>query len=402
MTDPTLRRRVILLAAVAVTTTLLVLLVALRRDKLRAVLGTDQPGAGAPLALRLAFPADPAALARIDHARVHRTLWPAWVKLRHGTGADGAEARAAFAALRGALGGERNLTALLDELARRVAGDLRVEAARLLYLCWAWSAYLARYDKPWRLVGGLRRGKRPRDDLFYVKTYRVLHRVKKPQPLWVVRRVDPFDLGPEAATQASAEEGAFVVVGAVERFAVERLWPLLDARADAELFDAERSFARLLRPIVARALPRAAHAALRDSVGDRLVLRQTARLINARARCGSRFRLGAMPWWGLSTADEAALRDAVSRSRDDARCPEIKKAEERSLLAASDRLAKRAGLRAAVGALVSWLARGAAREALVELEAIKANCHCHKCLGLDPRAQPRLAALLSMLAHPEH
>ena len=37
-----------------------------------------------------------------------------------------------------------------------------------------------------------------------------------------------------------------MVVGAVERFAVERLWPLLDARADAELFDAERSFARLL------------------------------------------------------------------------------------------------------------------------------------------------------------
>ncbi len=340
-------------------------------------------------------------LAASDLERVHRRLLPAWgIAL----GSMLSRAPAEMQRLRASIK-DPNLLDLARELDRLASEDPARHSKRIFYLLRAWNTYLDRNGQPWHVDGGVRLSPRA---FLYLKVYRVVAdmRVKvagEPMRARLLRRVDNTNVVELYLGSASQhQDGAMVVVDRISEFAQNQLWPLL-ATPGKEAAPLSR-FGPRVRAEARRELPPAAVTLLTRLAPARAALVHGMREINAQARCGSRFRVLAIPHRGLSERARAtlwrvALRDAGSR------CPAITAEGVQAMVAASDRLAAAPGLDAAVGALTAWVARGVtvhesrhvADDARVNLETSAPACEaCPNDMDRATRAE--LSAYLASFA----
>jgi hypothetical protein len=340
-------------------------------------------------------------VAGIDFEAVHRELWPAWIS------AVPAEESAAFDALSSAVALDPFLTRRLDRT-RALSADAGSNARGLLNQVWAWNRYLDRLEVPWRLTAGVQVNG-PQDAIFYVKSYRVISDTDTQvgEGAWrtrVVQRVD--DLGAiegYLGLTSDHEQGALVVTERVASFAFERIWPLLDARLDAERRPEEQVFAQGVREAVGRSLPGHQVSVLQDTAEGRFWLERAVAAVHRRSRCGSRFRIGALPFDGLRHSDLITVRRfAAATAASD--CPDVTHNEAVTLMLFSRKLQEAEALRPALEALTAWVARAIAiheaRHAADDAETGPLVCDgCPEGAGEVTRLE--MSAYLASFAHPD-
>ncbi|MEM6954295.1 MAG: hypothetical protein AAF645_01365 [Myxococcota bacterium] len=286
--------------------------------------------------------------------------WPAWTIARGR--AMRAETRAtrrraeeaahrAFVELRYSHGADRNLVALLDELALRLETPLE-EARRIDYLLWAYNHYLDEADVPWRLEATMRVDDPP---LLYTRSYEVLSDHDTPSGrLRLLQRADLTNVD-EGFLGHTDRDAAMVMMDRTVHFAVHRIWPMLSAGLDARLPPSLRTLAPFVRDAAALALPADERALLEETAVDELALIEVAASIHARAECGNTFRIYGLPWNGLSPPDQEALIGALERGRG-GDCPQVTLDEAARLIGASERLGELPQLAPAVETLATWVA----------------------------------------------
>ena len=406
-----MRRRRVLVVTLLLAFGLCAAIVGARGRALAAWLRGEGDLAGNPRYLP-AHPVDRAALGRIDLERLHAELIPDWAAAAAANGERGGRARAAaaLAAVLAAVAPDANLTALFTELAHRVARSPLRDAARIDWLVWAWSDYLDRAGLPWRLEGGVRLGGGRAS--FVAKTYHSTAELRvtvgeRPYRARLLERADWTNVYELYLGEASrADEGALVVVDRVRDFAVERVWPLLDASIDATRTPLDRAFAAAIRAEVAAALPPRSVAVLRDTAPAHWTVREAVEAIHFRHRCGSDLVVEIFPWEGLPPAGRALLRRAALGDHDPI-CPEVTAGEAKALIGASERLEHAERLVEALEGLVAWLARGVtvheSRHAADDdrADGLRTPLDCRGCPGgLDTGARAELSAYLASFAAP--
>ena len=303
------------------------------------------------------FAAVPGKLAASDLEQVHRRLLPAW-GIAMGS-LSGKRAPAAMKRLRARVK-DPNLLALLDELNRLTTANPGEHSERIFYLLRAWNSYLDRNRKPWHVDGAIRLRPRP---FLYLKVYRVVADLRvqvsdESIRARLLRRVDGTNVVELYLGSASRhQDGAMVVVDRIVEFSINEVWPLLaPPKSDAAPPPRQR-FGPLVRQEARRVLPASALTLLSRLAPARARLADGMKSINAQARCGSRFRVLAIPFSGLSERARSMLRRVAQRDLDGP-CPAITTAAAEEMIEASKELEAAANLEAAVGALAVWVARG--------------------------------------------
>ena len=302
---------------------------------------------------------DTATLGEIDFGLIHGELWPAYVAAAPG------QEDAAFQRLRDAVAPDAYLVQRVDRMRRLAEADPAGNAERLLYQVWAWNRYLDMAAVPWRLTAGVQ-VLGPHDARFYVKSYRVLSDTPTrvgDTGYWrtqVVQRVDDLSVveGYLGLT-SDHESGAVVVAERVAAFAIERVWPLLDPELDNERLAIDARFAPSIRDAARQALHPTDYLVLEDTAADRFWLERAVAQVHTRARCGSRFQIGHLPFDGLHHRDLLEVRRYAAATADSP-CPDVTPIEAAALTMRSRRLQDTAGLRQALEALSAWVARSIA------------------------------------------
>lgn len=347
-------------------------------------------------------------LARVDLARVHAELLPAWLESvereRRGewSGED-----ATFAALYTEAGRDPNLASILLELRGVARGRLEDEAGRALYLLWAWEDYVAHFGHPWAVEAGVSRV-RGRAAL-QLATYHVDGVVDArvgvtPHEIRLVLRADGSDLR-EAYLGATrrADDHARVVLDRVADFAIEEIWPLLGA-SDDELSPSERAWAPRIRAEVEAALAPGDYDELVAAAAERRRIRAVVKSVRERRDCVRVRLLRRVPKAGFTEDELAALRGVTAREID-RRCPSLTPLELSDLAIASRGLNARAQLGTAIAALVAWAAQPvvvhearhlADRAALGGLDE---PIDCRSCdAGMSADARAELSGQLAAIA----
>jgi hypothetical protein len=300
----------------------------------------------------------PAELAEVDLELVHAELLPVWLAevedARRGLDADEA---GAFAALLAEAGRDPNLAGILVELRALVLHDLDTEAGRALYLLWAWEDYVGHFGHPWAVEAGVSRVRgRPSLQLATYSVHGVLE-AKVGIGAHEIRLVERADAGElrEAYLGATrrADDHARVVIDRVADFAVEEIWPLLDASDDASLSLAEQAWAPSLRLEAASALAVSDLDVLVATAPAQRRIRAVVNTVRERRECARRRLLQRVPWAGFGEAELSRLQ-AVAAIEVDRACPSITPLELSELAEASRQLREHEDLRAPVGALVAW------------------------------------------------
>lgn len=349
-------------------------------------------------------PPDPEALARIDFERVHAVLIPTWtIALANATSPYWRRhADDRFQELADAVAPDPNLHALLTRTHQTLRSDPIGQAHRLDYRLWAYNDYLDRQRVPWRLEAALVLGEERA--IFHTFSYEVVAdaRTREGHRLRLLRRADPTSsVEGWLGKTGPPEEGAMVLMRRVLHFTVRHVWPgmhpALDARRPAE----ERPWLPPVRSEVADALDEESLRVLRETAVDQQALIEVAAAIEARAECGSRFRLHALPYNGLSGASLRSIYRALARSQARPDCPEITIDEAARIVGASERLAQTDGLEDAVERLAMVVARSVAVHELRHVADGEALA-CPGCPeGLDGLAREEVSAYLSAFADPD-
>ncbi|MBI5499614.1 MAG: hypothetical protein HY907_05195 [Deltaproteobacteria bacterium] len=311
-------------------------------------------------------PDDPAALATIDHAKVHGELFPGWiVAAAHARSYEAwQEAKRVFSGLREAAAPDANLAAILDELQTLVDENAWSHASRILVLYEAWSDYLARNGVGYEVRAVVHEGGSAPPWVgarFYATVAPLGVRVGEHEvEVRLVRRTD--DLNVRELYLGSASEkgkGVRVVVDRVSDFALRELWPLLapvPAAGEDPLTPLERNLAPRVAADIEAALPADAVAVLRDTAGARACLTRVVRQVEERQECGSRYGFNFIPWNGFSADTLASAARRAERSAGDA-CPALTREEAADMARCSAEPAAAAGVRPALERLVAWAAR---------------------------------------------
>ncbi|MCA9707288.1 MAG: hypothetical protein KDK70_15655 [Myxococcales bacterium] len=354
-------------------------------------------------------PPSPPAADRVDQARVHAELLPAWLiaRSRRTRGLDGAGEPEAFEALREAVAPDANLTELLDELhALSSPGALAEDPRRALYLGWAWSRYLDQQQVPFVVHGAIRGSEF--GPMLSAAIYRVdadagvrlgegTYRVR------LVSRIDGTNLR-EQYLGAAGVDDAVLVLDRLQEFALADVWPLLDPWL--ELRPAGRR--HFAGPLLQEAREHLSSTALRQlgqSAAARWQITSTLQRLEARqASCGSGFRINEVPWYGFDDERVARLRDVATRHAD-RHCPGITMGEVDALAQASAALDPSPELQRALEELVAWTAqhvaiheaRHLADAALVQ--GFDEPLPCASCAdGMGIAARAELSGYLASLA----
>jgi hypothetical protein len=362
-----------------------------------------------------AHPDDPAALAAIDHAKVHGELFPRWiVAAAHARSYEAwQESKGVFVGLREAVAADANLAAIADELQSLVDENAWSHASRILVLYQAWSDYLERNGVGYEVRAVVHEGGSAPPWVgarFYATVAPVAIRVgERELEVRLVRRADDLNIRELYLGSASEKgRGVRVVVDRISDFALQELWPLL-AGAPAGDWDPltrlERNFATRVSAEIEAALPADAAATLREVAGARACLTRVVRQVEERAECGSRFGFNFIPWNGFSADTVARAKRRAERSGDDD-CPEVTVEEAEDMARCSAELAGAgAGLRPALERLVAWAARHTAvHEARHGADSLAAEAGrpltCRGAEALVGDACSELSAYLAAFAEP--
>jgi len=353
-------------------------------------------------------PESPERLAAIDWRAVHGRLLPGWM-IAQSRSIEGfasqshLEAHRRFAELRYAVGPDRNLVELLDELERHLREDPVGRARRIDYLLWAYNEYLDRNEVPWRLEASLtlRRDRRRRHDaLFMTRSYEVLGDMQTAEGhrLRLLRRADLTNIDEGILGHASDRRtGALVMMGQVMQFAVHQVWPMLHAGLDVRLSADQRGLAPHVRREALAAFSPDLLLLLNETAVDQQALIEVADAIHARESCGNTFKIWGLPWNGLAPPDKLALVEALGRSQG-RECPEVTLTEAARLLGASERLGGEEELALAVEELVTWVARAVSVHELRHV-ADQRDPACTGCPeGMSGTAKDELSAYLESFA----
>ncbi len=322
---------------------------------------------------------DPAVVAALDLERVHRELWPDWVA------APAAEEAAAYARLYEAVRADPYLAERVARTRALARADPVGHAQRLLYQVWAWNRYCDLVGAPWRLTAGIH-VTGPDDAVFYVKSYRIISDTptRVGGSSWrtrVVQRVDDLSaVEGYLGLTGDHEEGAVVVAERVADFAIDRVWPLLDAALDPERSAVDAAFAPRIRADAGRALPAEALEVLGRTAADRFWMQRAVRAVHDRARCGSRFRIPHLPYAGLDRAALVEIRRYAAATASQP-CPDVTEMEAMALTTRSRALRATAGLAGALEALNGWVARAVAIHEARHAADDAAGVRCADCPG---------------------
>ncbi|MCB9596230.1 MAG: hypothetical protein H6719_26140 [Sandaracinaceae bacterium] len=334
--------------------------------RVRAVVRGEATIEGAPV-YAPEHPMSDYARQAIDFDRVHRELIPAWtLGIQHTARSSSRYWRNVsderFEALAAELEPDPNLTDLMTQTHTSLREDPIDRLHRLDYWLWAYNRYLDDSGVPWRLEASLflRDGRRP---ALSTRSYEILADARNPtgQRVRLLRRADRLG-SVEGWLGRTGQHGddAMVLMRRVLHFTVRHVWPALHPALDGRRPAAERSWAPWVRQEVSAALDPETFRLLSETAEDQQALIEVTHEIEARAACGSRFRIYQLPYNGLSRASLHALEAAVYRSRSDTECPEVTLEEAAQLVGASERLASTDGIEEAIERLTMVVARSVA------------------------------------------
>jgi hypothetical protein len=248
-------------------------------------------------------PVGPEALARIDFARVHGERLTAWTlaMARARTPSGRRHADRAFAELADEVAPDPNLAELLTVAHHALRDDPLEHLDRLDYVFWAYNHYLERQRIPWRIDASLVLGEDQRPVL-YALSYEVLvdTRTASGRRLRLLRRADRTNAVEAWYGHTGGEAGAQVLMDRVLTFTLQHVWPALHPALDAQRPETERPWIEPVRREVRAALDPETYALLARTAPDRQALLEVAAAVSTRHACGSRFRIGELPWHGLS------------------------------------------------------------------------------------------------------
>lgn len=334
--------------------------------------------------------------------RVHVELLSAWLLSRANAPGAGSEEEA-FEALVTALdeGG-------IPEL-RSIAEDLREETQRKGYekddalagYLTAWNDALDRAGAPFVLRGGALMS--PRGPQLFITSGRTLHdgRVdvgSQSARVRVIERVDRTNIRESVLGEnVEVAEGGLILSDRVLEFAIDRIWPVLDANAKPTAWPI--ALVDQVRAEVRRDLPPEAYSVLERLAGVRLAAVEAALGTQSRRRC-SGFLFPRVGWRGVSPRDRDVLRRHVS-AKD---CPGVTEEEFEAVRTFTDRAAAEPDLEEAVSALLAWAARPIAlhesrHAADVDVTgSLRDPVPCAACGGLSERARNELSAYTAEFA----
>ena len=270
-----------------------------------------------------AHPNDPAALAKIDQAKVHGELFPKWiVAAAHARSYEAwQESKEVFAGLREAVTPDANLTAIADELQSLVDENAWSHAKRILVLYQAWSDYLERNGIGYEVRAVVHEGGSAPPWVgarFYATVAPLAVRVgDRELEVRLVRRTDDLNIRELYLGSASEKgRGVRVVVDRISDFALRELWPLLTPVPEGDwdpLTLRERNFAPRVAAEIEAALPADAVESLRRTAPARACLTRVVRQVEDRASCGSRYGFNFVPWNGFSADTLARAKRRAER-----------------------------------------------------------------------------------------
>jgi hypothetical protein len=344
---------------------------------------------------------DPRALATIDFERVHGELLPRWTVALANATSPYWERRAdmRFEELAAAVEPDPNLHDLLTRTHAALGEDPVAHARRLDYWLWAYNDYLDAQGVPWRVEASLSLG--AERAIFRTLSYEVLvdeendagHRLR------LMRRADRINtVEGWMGHTGRPEDGAMVLMRRVLHFTVRHVWPGLHPALDQRRPPAERSWLPYVREEARAALDPETFRLLQETAVDQQQLIEVAAAIEARAECGSRFRIFGLPYNGLSARSIRALSSALVRSRGNEECPEVTPSEAAAIIGASERLGTTEGVAPAVEALAMVVARSVAAHELRHV-ADGEEIPCPGCPeGLEGLARAEVSAYLAAFA----
>ena len=303
----------------------------------------------------------------IDFEELHREVIPAWtVGLAQAAQsgrrywADRADDR--FATLAAAVEPDPNLSDLLRQTHEALRHDPVGRADRVDYWLWAYNRYLDDSHIPWRLEASLAL-RDANSAVLITRSYEVLADARTPtgERLRLMRRADRLGIvaGWLGRTGRNGD-GAMVLMRRVLHFTVRHIWPAMHPALDRRRPRRERTWLPAVREELQAALPQATLDLLRETAVDQQALIEVAEEIEARQRCGSRFRLAGLSYNGLSRRNARAIQNALVRSRGNSECPEVTLDEAARIVGASERLARTVGLEDAIERLTMVVARSVA------------------------------------------
>ncbi len=353
-------------------------------------------------------------------ADVHSEHLPMWsiAQSRIGAGGEPARERAddAFATLSASLDGFPAAAQLMADL-REDTLDPTLLAERndaITSTVTAWNQLMSSLGRPWWIDGTvlIHRGD-PAQNIFYIKTYRVLGDTSltvdgAPYRTRLVARADHTNVVESMLGHASPhQDGAIILADRLYDFANRDLWPLLDPALDAQRQPLHAAFAPKARAELLALLSEDAAAKLTATAAARFALVEAVHAVGERAKCGSTFRIYDLPWDGISEDYYEPFRNYA---RDDVGkpCPSITKEEAEAIISSSEALKDSGiGLRDAVGELVAIAARKVSvHEARHSADHATANAFdtplpCEPCgEHMSRSARAELSAYAATFAHP--
>lgn len=333
---------------------------------------------------------------------------PAWVislNVLHQVAAGEAYERstrlmeARFRAMR-AREGDPALQSYIDRIHALMLDDIADKNWEVYDLFSRWNGDIAARGHPYRIEHSI--GGDPLSPTLYVTVYRALTmgtvRVGAAEvPARVLGRIDRANLTVADFGAAGPPELAVARVDRARDHVVRELWPLLDATADPSRSPAERRWLLHLRGELRAAASPTLYAAAATGAQTYRALGEVVAGVNARARCGSTFRLFGARAHGLTARDKlAVLRAAEARSNP--LCPAVTADEAASMIALSDALARTAHLDDALDAFTAAVLRATlVGEARGIVDARAAGLHgAVPCPGCDASTDAAARAELSV------
>ncbi|MEN0061479.1 MAG: hypothetical protein AAGA48_04970 [Myxococcota bacterium] len=293
---------------------------------------------------------NPAVVRAIDHELVHEQLIPDWVR------ATGGLKALHWERLQREVASDPNLSALLDRMGHLIDQGPAQHLDELEVVVRTWNDVMASAEVPYRLADEFTaRG-------WFLKAYRnVLMDASVTVDggtygVTVRRRVD--EAGPVDAWLGQIhahQERVVILLDRVTSFTLDRIWPLLDPVLDTETDPLASRFAQAVRSEVAAALPPESVNALVDTAADRFWLLRATESVHRRASCGSEYRIVGLPWNGVSTREQANLRNRAIETGENP-CPDVTEQEALVFAVRSMHVRQIPGVRDALEQLVAFVA----------------------------------------------
>lgn len=334
--------------------------------------------------------------------RVHAELLTAWLLSRSNAPGAGPEDEA-FEELLAAVdeGGIPELRSIAQGLREATqAEDYKADGSVGRYFT-AWNDALDSAGAPFVIRGGALPS--PDGPQLYIISSRTVHdgSVDVGSESVRIRVIEQSDLmnirEPVLGMNIEVAVGGLLLSDRVLEFAINRIWPILDADAKPTAWRA--TMADEVRAEVRRDLQPESYAVLERLAGLRLAAVEAAVSIGSRKQC-SRFVFPGAGWTGVSSEGRDVLRRHVS-AKD---CPAVTEQEFDAIREFSDRAAAEPALEEALAALLAWSVRPIAlHEARHAADAevtgsLREPVPCTGCGDLSDRARNELSAYAAEFA----